>query len=351
MTRCLLPDQATAAFEQWPDASVYNLDINGQYAPPSLRQARQRVSHCVFCRTILHHAMHRSLVRARSAPLTRHTVLMLRLCWQPGISRLLLVKHAADPNKRDEAGCTPLIFAAYAGFAKGVEMLLKKGAECDARDRLGHTALHSVASALDQVKTRWTKPAEDGSSPGYFTMYGHCLSAAITLGHSPFLPLPFFHFFRLGNYRDEKTWFWKSTTAEKRAVATYQCAPSIRYQPTKGYGQADERHTRTAKLLIEKCELSPLDENSFGESAVDLARMYGFDELVALFEELEPGAALSEDDQVDWAAKHARDRERPPGNQQVDDSIGHAGQEEAIMAVFDGDGDGVVVRDELAEAL
>ena len=25
-----LPDQATAAFEQWPDASVYNLDINGQ---------------------------------------------------------------------------------------------------------------------------------------------------------------------------------------------------------------------------------------------------------------------------------------------------------------------------------
>ena len=199
MTRCLLPDQATAAFEQWPDASVYNLDINGQYAPPSLRQARQRVSHCVFCRTILHHAMHRSLVRARSAPLTRHTVLMLRLCWQPGISRLLLVKHAADPNKRDEAGCTPLIFAAYAGFAKGVEMLLKKGAECDARDRLGHTALHSVASALDQVKTRWTKPAEDGSSPGYFTMYGHCLSAAITLGHSPFLPLPFFHFFRLGN--------------------------------------------------------------------------------------------------------------------------------------------------------
>ena len=140
--------------------------------------------------------------------------------------------------------------------------------------------------------------------------------------------------------------------AEKRAVATYQCAPSTRYQPTKGYGQADERHTRTAKLLIEKCELSPLDENSSGESAVDLARMYGFDELVALFEELEPGAALSEDDQVDWAAKHARDRERPPGNQQVDvDSIGHAGQEEAIMAVFDGDGDGVVVRDELAEAL
>ena len=130
---------------------------------------------------------------------TRHTVLMLRLCWQPGISRLLLVKHAADPNKRDEAGCTPLIFAAYAGFAKGVEMLLKKGAECDARDRLGHTALHSVASALDQVKKRWFKPAEDGSSPGYFTMYGHCLSAAITLGHSPFLPLPFFHFFRLGN--------------------------------------------------------------------------------------------------------------------------------------------------------
>ena len=339
MTRCLLPDQATAAFEQWPDASVYNLDINGQYAPPSLRQARQRVSHCVFCRTILHHAMHRSLVRARSAPLTRHTVLMLRLCWQPGISRLLLVKHAADPNKRDEAGCTPLIFAAYAGFAKGVEMLLKKGAECDARDRLGHTALHSVASALDQVKKRWTKPAEDGSSPGYFTMYGHCLSAA---SHSwPFIsrlfPLPFFCFCFF-NFPEKKK--------------DRDGSVSIRYQPTKGYGQADERHTRTAKLLIEKCELSPLDENSFGESAVDLARMYGFEELVALFEELEPGAALSEDDQVDWAAKHARDRERPPGNQQVDvDSIGHAGQEEAIMAVFDGDGDGVVVRDELAEAL
>ena len=80
--------------------------------------------------------------------------------------------------------------------------------------------------------------------------------------------------------------------------------------------------------------------------------MYGFNDLVALFEELVPGAALSEDDQIEWAAKHAKDRERPPGHQQVDvDSIGQAGQEEAIMAVFDGDGDGVVVRDELAEAL
>ena len=68
MTRCLLPDQATAALEQWPDASVYNLDVNGQYDPPSLFQARQRVSHRVFCRTFLHHAMHRSLVRARLAP-------------------------------------------------------------------------------------------------------------------------------------------------------------------------------------------------------------------------------------------------------------------------------------------
>ena len=123
--------------------------------------------------------------------------LMLRLCWQPGISRLLLVKHAADPNKRDEAGCTPLIFAAYAGFAKGVEMLLKKGAECDARDRLGHTALHSVASALDQVKKRWTKPAEDGSSPGYFTMYGHYLTV-VTLGLS-FLDDIYVYIFRFCN--------------------------------------------------------------------------------------------------------------------------------------------------------
>ena len=129
---------------------------------------------------------------------------MLRLCWQPGISRLLLVKHAADPNKRDEAGCTPLIFAAYAGFAKGVEMLLKKGAECDARDRLGHTALHSVASALDQVKKRWTKPAEDGSNPGYFTMYGHCLFVSAASHSWPFISRLFLALPQ-SEKRDEKT--------------------------------------------------------------------------------------------------------------------------------------------------
>lgn len=145
------------------------------------------------------------------------------------------MRAGADVNKADSAGCTPMFFASYAGFAKGLQMLLKKGADCNYRDHLGHTALHNVASAIDQVKKRWQKPSEDGTNPGYFTVY----------------------------------------------------------QPTKGPGQADERHTRVARMLVEQCKLSPLDKNNMGETAVDLARKYDFHGIVALFVRLHQSATLN----------------------------------------------------------
>ena len=194
------------------------------------------------------------------------------------MSRLLLVTHGADPNAADSAGCTPLFFASYAGFAKGVQMLLKKGADCNVRDQLGQTALHSVASALDEVKKRWLKPSEDGSHQGYFTIY----------------------------------------------------------QPTKGPGQADERHTRVAQLLIEKCKLDPLDKNDAGDTAVDLARRYDLHEMVALFEKLAPAAKLSAAEQAEYDARKPPEKAEPTA---------------PAFAAFDLDRDGVVVRDELAEAL
>lgn len=196
----------------------------------------------------------------------------------------MLVAQGADPNAKDAAGCTPLFFASYAGFAKGVKMLLKKGADCNVRDQLGQTALHSVASALDQVKKRWVRPAEDGSTQGYFTVF----------------------------------------------------------QPTKGPGQADERHTRVAQMLIEQCKLDPLDKNEAGESAVDLARRFDFHEMVALFEELAPAAKLPASEQAEHLAR--KNTETPTIEPVVTES-------NDMMAIFDLDRDGVVVREELAEAL
>lgn len=48
-------------------------------------------------------------------------------------------------NRPDENGFTPLILATYFGHQKIAEVLLKRGADIDARDTSGNTALMGVS--------------------------------------------------------------------------------------------------------------------------------------------------------------------------------------------------------------
>jgi ankyrin repeat protein len=76
----------------------------------------------------------------------------------------LLVAHGAEVNEKDEAGATPLHYAAADGLRGTVELLLAKGAEVDAKTlqdcwrgtfqmpdsfRAGTTALHAAAAGGD----------------------------------------------------------------------------------------------------------------------------------------------------------------------------------------------------------
>ena len=58
-----------------------------------------------------------------------------------------LLAAGADPNFREpECGCTPLIAAAKAWYPQNVFSLLTSGADANAADFDGHTALHMIAS-------------------------------------------------------------------------------------------------------------------------------------------------------------------------------------------------------------
>jgi uncharacterized protein len=57
----------------------------------------------------------------------------------------LLLEKGADVNARDEAGRTALIAASYDGKSKVVELLIEKGADVEAKSSDGSTALISAA--------------------------------------------------------------------------------------------------------------------------------------------------------------------------------------------------------------
>lgn len=57
----------------------------------------------------------------------------------------LLLKNGADPEARDNSGCTPLLIAAQYGQVEVVAYLLKKGANIQAVDSSRDTALHWAA--------------------------------------------------------------------------------------------------------------------------------------------------------------------------------------------------------------
>jgi ankyrin repeat protein len=61
----------------------------------------------------------------------------------PGLQRA--IAQGAKPDERDGDGRTPLIHAAIDNRLAVADLLLESGADVDAQDRLGNSALHYAA--------------------------------------------------------------------------------------------------------------------------------------------------------------------------------------------------------------
>ncbi|CAJ1399669.1 unnamed protein product [Effrenium voratum] len=104
--------------------------------------------------------------------------------------------HLCAPQWLDEAGRSPLHYAARAGAARTTRLLLEAGARVNAADHFGYTALHEAAATPREVLTRvevaWRlldaqaevgpKPRLHGSSPLHLAArHGHEALAAMLL--------------------------------------------------------------------------------------------------------------------------------------------------------------------------
>src|SRR5262245_28509771 len=63
-----------------------------------------------------------------------------------------LVAAPADANVRDQAGVTPLMYAGAAGSLDAMTLLLDKGADVNAQNGFGSTALVWSATQIDKVR-------------------------------------------------------------------------------------------------------------------------------------------------------------------------------------------------------
>lgn len=160
---------------------------------------------------------------------------------KPLVTRLLLERGSAI-NKIDNAGSSPIFYAAYAGFAEGVELLLRAGANLGITDRLGNTPLHDLAGADKYLTKRFA-------------------SAMLAEEHGEFF---------------------------------------LSWMPAKGpkeFKSAKDSYLHTASLMLAEAPANGLDphaRNHAGESAVDLAEKAGFEALKQLLQNWTPSTGKVE---------------------------------------------------------
>ena len=98
----------------------------------------------------------------------------------------VLLKHGANVNAKDNGGWTALHWAAKLGHADVVEVLLKHGADVNARDDRGWTALHvagnaDVAEILLQHGADINAKDNDGKTALYFAQRNGCSNVVALL--------------------------------------------------------------------------------------------------------------------------------------------------------------------------
>jgi ankyrin repeat protein len=96
----------------------------------------------------------------RRSSVPKNAVLSEVLCTliiehRPQIARALLLERDIDLNHRTTDEVTPLMLAAESGHSYLVTLMLALGADANAVDRLGRTALMRAAKADDSQSVEW----------------------------------------------------------------------------------------------------------------------------------------------------------------------------------------------------
>ena len=68
-----------------------------------------------------------------------------------------LLKSSAQVDVRDGAGNTPLILACQAGHGRLIKLLLRKGADINACNSMGRTALQAAATEQHQAAVKYLR--------------------------------------------------------------------------------------------------------------------------------------------------------------------------------------------------
>ena len=68
-----------------------------------------------------------------------------------------LLKSSAQVDMRDDAGNTPLILACQAGHGRLIKLLLRKGADINACNSIGRTALQAAASGQHHAAVKYLR--------------------------------------------------------------------------------------------------------------------------------------------------------------------------------------------------
>ena len=91
-------------------------------------------------------------------PFLGHTALWhAAISWKPADIVRLLLEKGADVNAKDKYGETALISASLCGFTGTVRLLLDKGADVNAKTNDGHTALMYASSNMHADVVRLLK--------------------------------------------------------------------------------------------------------------------------------------------------------------------------------------------------